>query len=249
MSLLLLGGTADARRMAAKLHDRHIDVIYSVAGLVRQPVLECRVVSGGFSQFGGLSRYIKQQQVTAILDATHPYAATMSGTALKEAKANNIPCWRFTRLPWQVEKGDNWLKFDDWLTMLPALTKKSSILLTAGQVKACYLNLLLNHQVILRTAVQPTYELPNNVKWIKAIGPFGITEERRLLRQYKVDVMVSKNSGGEAVIAKIQAARELNVPVFMLTRPEIKAVDKNFDDIEACLAYVLSQYPSEMNNK
>jgi len=249
MSLLLLGGTADARRLATKLHQQHIDVIYSVAGLVRQPAVECRIVSGGFSQFGGLSRYIKEQRITAILDATHPYAATMSQTAREEAASHNIPCWQLSRLPWQAEKGDDWVEFNDWLTMLPELIKKQTIFISAGQVKACYLDQLLNHRVILRTAVQPTVELPNNVEWIKAIGPFKFNEEYRLLKQYKVDVMVSKNSGGEAVIAKIHAARELHVPVFMLARPKIKTADKHFDDVAVCLAYVLAHYPKKLNNK
>jgi len=81
MTLLLLGGTADARQLATRLHRRSVVVIYSVAGLVRQPVVECRVVSGGFSQFGGLVEYIKAESVEAILDATHPYANAISEIA------------------------------------------------------------------------------------------------------------------------------------------------------------------------
>ncbi|MGK0500596.1 MAG: precorrin-6A/cobalt-precorrin-6A reductase, partial [Oceanicoccus sp.] len=114
MNLLILGGTADGRKLATSLHQQGVSVIYSVAGLVRMPDVDCQVVSGGFSQFGGLISYIKQQSITAILDVTHPYAQIMSATAVDVAKACDIPCWRFHRAAWQPEAGDNWQLFQQW---------------------------------------------------------------------------------------------------------------------------------------
>ena len=86
MRLLILGGTADGRQLAEILHRQGVPLIYSVAGLVRTPKVACEVVSGGFSQFGGLVEYSQQQGITAILDVTHPYAAKMSATAVSAAK-------------------------------------------------------------------------------------------------------------------------------------------------------------------
>ena len=108
MCLLVLGGTADGRRLAEFFHQQGLPVIYSVAGLVRAPAVSCEVVSGGFTPLGGLLSYIKQKGVTAILDATHPYAQTMSTTAVETAKACGIPCWRFHRRAWQAQPGDHW---------------------------------------------------------------------------------------------------------------------------------------------
>jgi len=232
MSLLLLGGTADARRLCKALIDQGVAIIYSVAGLVRTPDVDCEVVSGGFTQFGGLPAFLKDRNITAILDATHPYAATMSTTAVAAAKACNILCWRFHRPAWEACKGDNWQMFKDWDDMLPALRNKESIFLTAGQIEQQIVDCLARNeqQILYRTAAKPKILLPDAIKWIKAIGPFDKEDELALMKQYQVDVLVSKNSGGEATVAKLIVARELGVPVFMLQRPELSIADRVFTD-------------------
>jgi len=245
MTLLLLGGTSDARRMAATLYEQGIKLIYSVAGLVRKPNLPCEVISGGFSQFGGLVHYIQKNNIGAILDVTHPYARVMSNTAVAAAKQENIPCWQFSREPWVQVEGDQWHSFNHWSELLPALKNKKTVLLTAGQVEEALLNKLLasneNKTVILRTAATPDYPLPENVIWIKAIGPFDLAAERQLFEQYGVDVLVSKNSGGSAIIAKIQAARELQIPVYMLARPHKQLADQQFLTAVECSEFVVTQ--------
>lgn len=245
MKLLLLGGTADARRMAVTLQQQGVKLIYSVAGLVRKPSLPCEIISGGFSQFGGLATYIQQHNIGAILDVTHPYARLMSNTAVSVAKQEGIPCWRFCRQPWLKSEEDQWLMFDTWTELLPALKNKKTLLLTAGQVEETQLNSLLANEltetVILRTAAEPTYPMPENVIWIKAIGPFTLADERQLLRHYQVDALVSKNSGGSAIIAKIHAAAELKIPVYMLARPVKNPAEQQFLSTTACSEFVVSQ--------
>jgi len=245
MSLLLLGGTADARRMAATLHQQGIKLIYSVAGLVRKPNLPCEIISGGFSQFGGLARYIQQHDISAILDVTHPYARVMSNTAVAVAQQENIPCWRFYREPWLETEGDQWTLFNGWPELLPALKSKKTLLLTAGQVEESLLHELLasdtTKTIILRTAATPNYPMPDKVIWLKAIGPFNFAAERQLLEQYEVDVLVSKNSGGSAIIAKIHAAGELNIPVYMLARPNKDQADQEFLSASECSEFVVTQ--------
>lgn len=251
MTLLLLGGTVDARHMAASLHERGVTLIYSIAGLVRLPTLPCEIALGGFSEHGGLANYIKQREIGAILDVTHPYAAMMSQTARETAKDCSIPYWRFSRSAWQPVVGDIWHDVDNWSELLPLLSDKQSIFLSTGQVAQAVLLELLEtprKKVILRTAVRPNFDLPKNIEWIKAIGPFNLESERALLKQYDVDAVVSKNSGGDAVVAKLQAARELSVPVFMFSRPTERVVDKNFEDASSCRDFVVAQCaPTDQN--
>lgn len=249
MTLLLLGGTADARNVATQLHQHHIPLIYSVAGLVRVPNVGCPVVSGGFRQFGGLKKYIAQHQISAILDVTHPYAHTMSSTAARVAAECTIPYWRFHRPEWQATEQDNWHSVADWLQLLPLLATKSSVLLTVGQIDQSVIDELAdfhrnNHQTqVLRTAVKPKSTLASSMTWVKAIGPFALADELTLMKQHKIDALVTKNSGGNSTMAKLEAARQLNIPVFMLERPPTPNADALFSELSTCQAFVLNNFP------
>ncbi|MDI3323975.1 precorrin-6A/cobalt-precorrin-6A reductase [Pontibacterium granulatum] len=247
--LLLLGGTADARHITKALLEmscvptRSLQIVYSVAGLVRTPKLPCEVLIGGFSQFGGLATYIRDQKIDAILDVTHPFAATMSSTTVSVAKDLGIPCWRFHRPEWQKQPADKWRLFDDWQTLIPTLAAKQSVLLTAGQLTQDAMDQLVTQanegqRLILRTAAPPRVELPDSVEWIKGIGPFRLESERALFQHYGVDALVTKNSGGVSTEAKLHAARELGVEVFMLQRPELPDADQQFSDIAEGVAVI-----------
>lgn len=247
-TLLLLGGTADGRRLASRLHAQGVAVIYSVAGLVRRPEVACEIVSGGFSQFGGLEMFIRQRGIGAILNATHPYAETMSLTAARVAESLAIPCWRFLRPAWQPQPGDQWQQFASWEALLPALRGFSSVLLSAGQLEQQvvrgldHLGQRFGQSQVLRTAVPPPHPLPLSMLWIKAIGPFALADERRLIHNYGIDVIVSKNSGGDATSAKLQVARERGLPVLMLARPasaSASAVVQVLDCPDQCIEQVL----------
>ncbi len=243
MSLLLLGGTADARAIAQTLIGRGVAIVYSIAGLVRMPNLDCEVISGGFSRFDDLQGYINARKISAVLDVTHPYARRISAAAVAAADARAIPYWRFQRPDWTPRPGDDWRPFSDWRVLLPALTGKRSVFFTVGQLPpiavAALSRLPAGQRQLLRTAVRPGFELPATMGWQKAIGPFAKADELRLMRANGVDVLVSKNSGGEATAAKLHAARELKIPVFMLQRPVPPAPEKQFSDLCACEAAVL----------
>ena len=241
MKLLLLGGTADGRLLAQALHQKNIDVIYSIAGLVRTPQLDCEIVSGGFTQFGGLESYIAQQKVTAILDVTHPYAQKMSLGAVAAAKSHNIPYWRFHRQPWLAKTGDNWQLVNNWQEALTLLTTKKSVLLTAGQFEQDFIDDVstnIQQQQLLRVAVKPKVVLPASMRWIKAIGPFSYKDELALMQDNNIDVLVSKNSGGDSTVAKLHAARELSIPVLMLKRPRLPDADQLFFTQKECINFI-----------
>lgn len=265
MKLLLLGGTADARKVTRKLDElgllqtensdeNGLQLIYSIAGLVRTPQVRCAVISGGFSQYGGLQTYIENNGIDAVLDVTHPFAEKMSNTAVAAARQCNIPCWRFHRPVWVKQAGDRWRLFTGWPELVPALAGKRSVLLTAGQLDQPLVDQLVaqaqagpagsektKQQLILRTAAQPRASLPDSVIWIKALGPFKQADELELMKQYQVDAVVSKNSGGEATEAKLAAARTLGIEVLMLQRPEFDAADKQFSTVNECVDWLEQQ--------
>ncbi|EGH00095.1 Cobalt-precorrin-6x reductase [gamma proteobacterium IMCC2047] len=229
--------------MVKRLNRPEIETVYSVAGLVRMPDVDCEVISGGFSQFGGLQTYIKQQQIDAVLDATHPYAQNMTATASAVTRELNIPYWRFHRAPWQAQEGDHWQQFDSWDALLARLKGFQSVFLTAGQLDEAVVSVLDHYgkqgqKQLLRTAVQPSHDLPPSMRWVKAIGPFDLENERALMREHQVDVLVSKNSGGKATEAKLAAAREMGIPVLMLKRPELPADITVFDELDECVEAV-----------
>ena len=245
MTLLLLGGTLDARRCLAGLEAAGITqshrVIYSVAGKVRVPNLACEVITGGFRQKGGLTQYLAQQQVDLILDMTHPFAETMSHTAVTASKAVGIPCWRFERPAWVAGPKDRWQWFDQRMDMFQAAEDYRSVLLSVGQLTAdelalCdHFNRQSGQQQLLRTAVASEHTLPAGMSWLQAIGPFELAMESALLREHGVDLILSKDSGGEATQAKLIAARDLGIPVFLLRRPTLLAAEKTFQQTEACV--------------
>jgi precorrin-6A/cobalt-precorrin-6A reductase len=220
-----------------------IDLIYSIAGLVRTPQLSCERVVGGFRQFGGLDRFIKERNISSILDMTHPYAQSMSQQAVLSASNMNIPCWRFNRPLWEMEAGDNWYIFKNWPALLLAIKNKKSVFFSAGQLSEPVIDVLNRYsksgqKQLLRTAVNPLLALPANMKWIKSIGPFERKAEANILIKHAVDCLVSKNSGGMATRAKILAARELGIPVYILQRPQLAVCNKEFNKIEACETFV-----------
>ncbi len=244
MSLLLLGGTRDARQMAASLHRDGVPVLYSQAGRVRTPSLECEILSGGFRQWGGLSHVIAERGICAILDMTHPYAQVMSDTAVASAEEMNIPCWRYNRPPWRAGSGDRWQEFPDKTSVLKALVDKRRVLWTAGQPDEETLNCFHRYgqsgqKQVLRVAVQPRLKLPESCELLLDIGPFTRSQEYPLFEHYNFDCVVTKNSGGQATAAKLALAREQGIDVLMLARPVLAAATWEMTDIEECRAQVL----------
>ncbi len=245
--LLLLGGTADGRRLANALYVQGIDVIYSIAGLVRQAELPCEVISGGFTQYGGLLRYMKDNNIAAVLNATHPYANTMTLKAQTACRENNITYWRFMRPAWVAGPGDEWIEVDDWHTLLPLLVDKKSIFITAGQIDADVVSAMQKRaeqgqKQLLRTAVKPEQSLPPGMTWLPATGPFALANERAILARYAIDAIISKNSGGDSTAAKLMAAREAELPVFMFKRPAEAATVHSFSLPDDCMRHVLQHF-------
>lgn len=243
--ILLLGGTGLAIPLAHRLIEQDYQLTYSIAGLVRQPDLTCRVISGGFSQLGGMATYIRAEGISRVVDATHPYATQISHHAMQATKQCDIPYWRLQRPPWPKCDTDNWLEFPDWTQLLPALQTYQTVFLSHGRLSAEHLEQLAairqqGQRFYLRTAIPPTIALPSWLHSITAIWLFTYQDELSLFSRLGVDLLVSKNSGGEMTYAKIQAARQLKIPVLMLQRPALTGAGittfQQTDDVLAALS-------------
>jgi len=242
MKILVLGGIAESKRLTQQLIELGHEVVYSIVGLVRHPELRCELHIGGFSSQDrtgteGLGCYCRKHKIDLLLDATHPYAVSISAHAVVAAKKAHIDCWRYTRPGWDAASYKNWHDFDDWDDLFPQISNFQHPFFTTGASILEKLDRRLDHQQwIIRCA----RELPgiNGVITIKAIGPFSYEDELSLMRQYNVDVLISKNSGGLRLADKLAAACSLGIPVFVQRRPALAKPDKCFDQIEDLLAEI-----------
>lgn len=231
--LLLLGGTGDALKIARRLqaHD-----VYSLAGLGKTPAdLPCRVRVGGFGGSDGLARYIEDEEIRLLVDATHPYAAQISANAAAASRATGVECWALRRAPWQPQRGDDWRLVSGWDALSRELAGFARPLFALGRAPLSHLHEIPAHQywTIRCLEAHPGNE---RARVIGARGPFTVEAERALFEQCSFDVVVSKNSGGAATEAKLEVARERRLPVIMLRRPPLPDVNRTFETTEALLA-------------
>ena len=236
MRILLLGGIGEAVQLACRLTGRHA-VIYSVAGRTgRWTDLACPVRTGGFGGAKGLTDYLKSERIELLLDVTHPYAAQISRNAAIAAGQAGVPLWAYRRPPWQAEAGDDWRSVGDWSELSTVLADFHRPFFTIGLEPLRYSATIPPQQHWLVRCLDAQSPPTAGLMVLNAVGPFGLEEELTLLRRWRVDVVVSKNSGGSAVAAKLWAARILPIPVLMLRRPTLPAADMQFASVDALAA-------------
>ncbi|ACC72308.1 cobalt-precorrin-6A reductase [Paraburkholderia phymatum] len=224
--VLLLGGTGDALQIARQLGTRHV---YSLAGLGRMPEgLACEVRVGGFGGSEGLARYIEREGIALVIDATHPYAAQMSANAAAACRETNVPCWALRRAGWSPQTGDDWRMVDGWDALVDAIRPFRRVLFTSGREPLAHLDDIPAHQFWIVRCLD-AHRGNERARIIDARGPFDIDGERALFALNRIDVLVTKHSGGSATQAKLEVARELKVPVVMMRRPSLPEVDREFD--------------------
>ncbi|MGY1813012.1 cobalt-precorrin-6A reductase [Blastococcus sp. SYSU D00820] len=221
--VLVLGGTGEGRRLAAALVAAGVEVESSLAGRVADPVLPPGAVRiGGFGGVEGLAAELRARPVRALVDATHPFAAGMTANAAAAAAATGTPLLRLQRPGWTAGPGDDWRWVDSPADAAAAVAGARSVFLTTGrQGLAAFAG--LTGAVLVRSVDPPEGPLPARVTVVLARGPFTVEEERALMREHGVDVVVTKDSGGAMTAAKLAAARELGVPVVLIRRPALPA--------------------------
>jgi precorrin-6A/cobalt-precorrin-6A reductase len=219
--VLILGGTAEARELAARLHRYGVAVTSSLAGRVANPRLppgEVRV--GGFGGPRALARWLADHGVVAVVDATHPFAERISSSAAQATRRAGVALLRLERPGWMERPGDRW----HWVEDLPAAAAAigalgERVLLTTGRQGLAAFAGVDAAWFLIRCVDSPRPPLPRRHDVLLDRGPYTLAGELALIDRHAIDVVVTKDSGGIHTEAKLDAARERGLPVIVVRRP------------------------------
>lgn len=224
-NILILGGTTDASALIRSCVDqKHLTLMLSLAGVTKSPVLPPNIFTriGGFGGVVRMAEWIAENQIDKVVDATHPFAQQITRNAYQATQLAKIPYLRLERPAWQREKEDLW---HEVATVQEAVTvlgsKPLRVFVTIGRKELLpFKECSVSHEYWIRSVDRPEeIYIPQNAQLIQAKGPFSEGDEIAFLRQHQIECIVSKNSGGKTVYAKISAARKLQIPVIMIQRP------------------------------
>jgi len=235
--LLILGGTREAYQLAenldAKLPHEKINFISSLAGTTKKPnIPEGKFRTGGFGGLAGLKNFLVKEEISLLLDATHPFAENISKNAFLASSDLGLPFLVLNRPPWVKQSKDQWIEVSSLknaVKYLKNVEKKTgslfsmgSIFLTTGNKELWLFQNSLNYHFLVRTVEEPELvsEWPQ-ATFLKDRGPYTLENEIKLLKKHKISMLVAKNSGGISTYAKIEAARYFKIPVLMVRRPEL----------------------------
>ena len=237
--LLILGGTGDAVKIAEKTEKLlNLKTIYSLAGLTNEPKSpKCETQTGGLGGANGLANYIQDTKVDFVIDATHPFAEKISANAAEVCNRINIPRIKFCRLAW-AQNEIPWISvcnYSDTAEKLSSMGKR--IFLSIGTKNLRAFSILVNKWFLIRTIDTPIRPIPlTNYSLVLGRGPFSKVQEQNLLTKFRIDVLVSKNSGGEPA-AKLWAANNLGIPIVVIEQP-LPPTGNTANTIEEILQWV-----------
>lgn len=223
MRILILGGTTEASALARLVaDDPRFEATLSLAGRTATPAGQpIAMRSGGFGGAASLARHLEDQGIAAVIDATHPYAARISANAVAACRQAKVPLASLPRAPWEARPGDRWVDVPSTEAAVQSLgTDRRHVFVTVGRQELHLFAAAPQHRYIARLIDPPQQAcLPPDLVLVRQRGPFDFEAERRLLHDEAIEIMVSKNAGGGATYAKIEAARALGLPVIMVERP------------------------------
>jgi precorrin-6A/cobalt-precorrin-6A reductase len=221
VTILILGGTAEARALAEELTRLGRDVLTSLAGRVSRPALPTGWVRvGGFGGVEGLATFLRGQGITAVVDVTHPFAARIGANAAAAAELTGTPLLRLERPGWADHpRAGSWTWVADSDAARDAALPYDRPFLTTGRQSLETFLSWADRQVLVRVVDPPEIPLPERWTVITARGPYAYADERRIMADHGTDILLTKDSGGSHTVAKLDAAGDLGVPVVVIARP------------------------------
>lgn len=222
MTILILGGTAEARQLAAALVAEGVDVLSSLAGRVSTPNLPPgRVRVGGFGGVGGLAEYLRREHASAVVDATHPFAAKITKNLVQAARITGTAVVRLERPSWREHpQANTWIWVPDAAAARAAADSPHRPFLTTGRQSLRDFEAWADRRVLVRLVDPPANSLPRRWRVILSRGPYSYAGERTILTEHAIDVILTKDSGGTHTVAKLDAACAIGIPVVIIARPE-----------------------------
>jgi len=235
--VLILGGTREARELAARLaDDERVDVMSSLSGATEAPNLpQGTVRRGGFGGADGLKAYLDKTGVDILVDATHPFASTISMNARQATADLGVAYLRLQRPAWQPAPGDNWICVANPAAAAEKVAPGAHVLLTIGRRDLEPFLARGDIALTVRMIGEPGVPLPADVTLIQARPPFSLDDETALMQRRSIDTLVTKNAGGPDTEAKLLAARERHIPVIMIERPA-DAPGGDAEDVDQMIA-------------
>jgi len=229
--ILILGGTRDGREIAAALVAAGRNVITSLAGVTSQPILPAGDLRrGGFGGASGLQSYLENEGIALVIDATHPFAAQMSHQAFEACQRCGVLLLRFERKPWEPNAEDDWTVVGSAAEAAAALPPGARVLLTTGRKDLEFFLARPDLSGIARMIEEPPMQPPSGWRVLRERPPFTVAGEAALMSENAISHLVTKNAGGSATEAKLEAAREGRIPVLMIARP-VKPEVPNFGSL------------------
>jgi len=218
-NILILGGTREARQLADHAAKAGWSAVFSLAGITATPFktpLPMRY--GGFGGAKGLAEWVVSHAITHLVDTTHPYAANISANAVEAARLTGIKRLTLWRPEWQAEAEDDWHQFSTLKDLFQSIPDEAHLFLAAGQEGINALPYPPRFRVTARALEQP--ETAHPITFIKALPASNPNDEAALFQLHNITHLAVKNAGGSASRAKLIAARQMGLPVFMLARPD-----------------------------
>lgn len=223
--VLILGGTAEARALAAALaEDERFEAVTTLAGRTAEPAPVAGALRiGGFGGAAGLAAHLSEGGFSALVDATHPFARQISAHAAEAARIAGVPRLALVRPEWEAGDGDRWIAADDEPGAAAAivgldLPKGATVFLALGRQRPEAFAALTGLDCVLRT-VDPVDPPWPGCRIVTGRGPFDEAAEHALLEAEGIAAVVCRNSGGASGATKLAAARSLGLPVVMIRRP------------------------------
>ena len=223
MTLLILSGTGEGRQIATKLHEQGVNLTASLAGETRNPkdqAVPLRI--GGFGGEDGFRTYLTEAKITAVLDATHPFASAISERSARICAEVGLPYSLYARPAWQAGEEDDWTDLEDESDAAKHIEQGATVFLATGRKTLEHFANLSSCRLICRQIDPPDGPFPfPNGEFLIGRPPFSVEDEIALFKRLNIDWLIVKNAGGMASFSKLEAARALKIKVGMIKRPEM----------------------------